>query len=93
MKYASVVKRNEGKVMVKCECISSCHYVFHYCYCLTYSMLIVININLYVVVVIVFALYSLCVVCPLLCIFVCCVSFERGLSFCVIVLFVCCVLL
>jgi hypothetical protein len=43
----SVVKWNEGKVMVKYERISSWHYVFHYCYCLVYNMLIFININLY----------------------------------------------
>jgi hypothetical protein len=36
----SVVKWNEGKVMMKCECISSGRYVFHYYYCLVYSMLI-----------------------------------------------------
>jgi hypothetical protein len=43
----SVVKWNEGKVLVKCECISSWHYAFHYCYCLVYSMLILLNINLF----------------------------------------------
>jgi hypothetical protein len=36
----SVVKWNEGKIMVKCECISSWHYVFYYCYCLVHRILI-----------------------------------------------------
>jgi hypothetical protein len=36
--YVSLVKLNEGKVMVTCECIRTWHYVFHYCYCLVYSM-------------------------------------------------------
>jgi hypothetical protein len=43
----SVVTWNEGKVMVKCECISSWHYVFHYCYCSVYSIFIFIIINLF----------------------------------------------
>jgi hypothetical protein len=56
------------------------HYVFHYCYCLVKSILVFININLldcscncfccscksYLNCIIVFALYSFCVVCPLL---------------------------
>jgi hypothetical protein len=51
--------------------------------CTTYCFINLYNCscNLFVVVVIVFALYSLCVVCPLL--FVCCVLFERLGLFCV----------
>jgi hypothetical protein len=30
---------SEGKVIVKYDCSSSRHYVFHCCYCLVYSML------------------------------------------------------
>jgi hypothetical protein len=63
--YVSVVKWNEGKVMVKCECISSWHYVSHYCHCLLYTYFFVSLIYI-TVVGIVFALYSICVVCPLL---------------------------
>jgi hypothetical protein len=55
------MKWNEGKVIVKCGCITLCHYVFHYCYCLVYSMLNFLLIFIYIiVVVIVFAFYSLC---------------------------------
>jgi hypothetical protein len=43
--YGSVVKWNEGKVMVKCGCITSWHYAFHYCYCIV--CLLFININLF----------------------------------------------
>jgi hypothetical protein len=38
--YVSVVMWNEGKVMVKCECISSWRHIFYYCYCLGSRMLI-----------------------------------------------------
>jgi hypothetical protein len=65
----SVVKSNEGKVMVKCGDISSWHNVFHYCHSLVYSVLVLIFLLILIylsMVVIVFALYSLCVVCPLL---------------------------
>jgi hypothetical protein len=56
--------------MVKCGCISSRHYVFHYSYCLVYSTLMFLLILIYLIVVvivfvvdvIVFALYSLCIV-------------------------------
>jgi hypothetical protein len=68
----SVVKSNEGKLMVKCGCISPLHNnVFHYCYCLVYSVLVLIFLLILIylfIVVIVFALYSLCVVCPVLCV-------------------------
>jgi hypothetical protein len=67
----SVVKWNEGKVMVKCECISSWHYVFHYCYCIIYFFLLILMylivvVVVFAVVVLVFAFYALCVVCTLL---------------------------
>jgi hypothetical protein len=39
-----VEKWNEGKVIVKCECISLSHYVFHYCYCLVCLFIIIIII-------------------------------------------------
>jgi hypothetical protein len=31
--YICLVECNEGKVMVKRECISPWHYIFHYCFC------------------------------------------------------------
>jgi hypothetical protein len=80
----SIVKLNEGKVMVKCGCISSWHYVFHYCYCLVYSILTFININIFN--------------CSCNCIFivfiVCCVSFIVCVVLfeCDVIYFVWCVL-
>jgi hypothetical protein len=78
-----VVKWNDGKVMVKCECIGSWHYIFHYC-----TVQCIVCLLIYItVVVIVFALYSLCVVCPLLFVYFCVLFclIERGV-FCLLCL-------
>jgi hypothetical protein len=61
--YVSVVKWNEGKIMVKCGCISSWHNVFHYCYCIVYLFLLIL---IYIIVVVIVFVVSLCVVCPIL---------------------------
>jgi hypothetical protein len=49
-----------------------------------YSRPVFITVVVVIVFVVVFALYSLCLVCPIVCSFVCCVSFERGVLFCVV---------
>jgi hypothetical protein len=53
--------------MMKCECISSGHNVFHYRYSLVYSVLVLIFllILIYLLIVVILFVVSLCVVCPL----------------------------
>jgi hypothetical protein len=91
----SIVKWDAGKVMVKCGCTSSWHYLFHYCYFLVYSIIIFININLFNCscncICIVFIVCSVSyIVCVVLCA-VFCLSVVRYFVWCV--LFVRCVLL
>jgi hypothetical protein len=90
----SVVKWNEGKVMVKYEYISPLHKVFHYCYTLGYSVLVLIfsvtnNLLNYGCKCICCSRNRICIVFIVrsvlycFCSFVCCVLFECGVSFCV----------
>jgi hypothetical protein len=63
--YISVVKWNEGKVMVKCGRIRTWHYIFHYSYCLVCSILIFLLILIYlieVVIVFVVVINHICIV-------------------------------
>jgi hypothetical protein len=87
--YVSVVKWNEGKVMMKHECIRSWHYVFHYCYCLVYSVLIFINISLYncsynCICCSCNCIHCVCYVLYCLCSFLYCVLFQRDVLFCIV---------
>jgi hypothetical protein len=58
-------------IYLLCLIVNHCHRVK--------THLQLMNITLHYI----FALYSLCVVCPLLCSFMYCVLFERGVLFCV----------
>jgi hypothetical protein len=66
--WVSAVKLNEGKVTMKCEYISSWHYVFHYRYCLVYNIPTFINIHWFNCICTVFIVCSVSfIVCVVLC--------------------------
>jgi hypothetical protein len=71
----SVVKSNEGKVMVKRGFISSWHNVFHCRYSLVYSVLVLIFllILIYLFIVVIVFVVSLCGVSFIVCVDLCAV--------------------